>query len=328
MQLIRIDRRPPVPAATPSLVSVQPAETERDYPGSVTRPRILDAAIESLYAAFSAYPLDANTSPCLCCHPPDANDLLQAAPLRQLTWQHLSDFARDCLAVWGNLDDFKHFLPRMFDLVFSEAYREKDAPFPQAIFKKLADAHWHSWPLHEQASVNLLIQNMWEIVRSNPPQAGYIDVDQWIGSIAQCEDDLQPYLDQWMADERLSASWALSCLILGSPIAYTGPFQNRPTWTGNESREQIQKWFKLPHPNAYWESCGARYTQLQQWATSEAAIKKLESAELSCPDTEIRRELATAQRCIRLASHDNWHPVYRNRLFQSSHWQSASGRLY
>jgi len=46
--------------------------------------------------------------------------------------------------------------------------------------------------------------------------------------------DLGSYLDQWMEDERLSASWALSSLILGSTIAYTGTGHSKPVWESGQ----------------------------------------------------------------------------------------------
>jgi len=94
---------------------------------------------------------------------------------------------------------------------------------PERVFGILPYGQWRTWPLQEQESVERMLRAVWETVRSNPPiEGGYIDVDQWLCCISQCEDDLGRYLDEWMDDERLSASWALSSLILGSTIAYTG----------------------------------------------------------------------------------------------------------
>ncbi len=186
-------------------------------------PKVLGNAIEGLYIAFKGYPLPERTMPCDGCHSPGADDLLHAAPLRKLEWIHLRDYANDALLVWGDLDCFKHFLPRVFELLLTASDWKNQTPSPEGVFRRFHYGAWRTWPHEEQTAVERMLQAVWETVRSNPPvESGYIDVDQWLCSISQCEDDLAPYLDQWMEDERLSASWALSSLILGSTIAYNG----------------------------------------------------------------------------------------------------------
>jgi hypothetical protein len=177
---------------------------------------------------------------------------------------------------------------------------------------------------HEQQAV-------WEDVRSNPPiEAGYIDVDQWLCCISRCEDDLTPYLDQWMRDQRLSASWALSLLILGSTIAYTDADTNHdwPVWEGEESRAKIDQWRKLPHRGPFWKGCDAQYAQLQEWLKSAAALEKLRHAGTSCGHVEMEREFRTAQQCITEARATEFKVVYRERRFQTAYWKSPTYRLY
>jgi hypothetical protein len=170
-------------------------------------PKVLEDAIERLYMAFSGYPLPEDTMPCGCCHPPGANELLHAEPLRKLEWKHLSGYADAALLVWGDLDCFKHFLPRIFDLLLN-AGEWPNSPTPERVFKGFHYGEWRTWPQEEKAAVESMLRAIWETVRSNPPiEGGYIDVDQWLCSISQCENDLGPYLVQWMEDERLSASW-------------------------------------------------------------------------------------------------------------------------
>lgn len=238
-------------------------------------PKVLDEAIEGLYVAFSGYPLPEDTMPCDGCHDLGANDLLHAAPLRELQWKHLDAYATDALMVWGDLDCYKHFLPRIFELILTAGQWPK-TPNPELVFHILRYGQWRTWPKEEQKAIERMLQAVWETVRSNPPiEGGYIDVDQWLCCISRCEDDLAPYLDEWMKDERLSAAWALSSLILGSEIAYTGADTNHdpPVWEGEESRARIEEWSKLPHRGPFWKGSDAQYSQLQEWVTSRAALE-------------------------------------------------------
>lgn len=296
----------------------------------MNRPHPIEEAVEGLYVTFSGYPLPEDTMPCSCCHSADANDLLHAAPLRELQWEHLADYSIEALMVWGDLDCYRHFLPRIFELALTAGEWPK-TPSPESIFHVLRCGEWRTWPKQEQDAIERMLQAVWGIVRSNPPiEGGYIDVDQWLCCISQCEDDLVPYLDQWMEDERLSASWALSGLILGSTIAYTDANTNHnpPVWEGEESRAIIQEWFKQPHRGAFWKYCAVQYAQLQQWVMSPAALEKLHRAEASCERTEMKRELRTAQQCILEARSTKFEAVYRNRRFQTAYWESPTNRLY
>jgi len=291
--------------------------------------KVLEEAIEGLYVAFSGYPLPEDTMPCACCHDLDANDLLHGAPLRELQWKHLAGYSTEALMVWGDLECYKHFLPRIFELVVTAGEWPK-TPSPERVFGILPYGQWRTWPLQEQESVERMLRAVWETVRSNPPiEGGYIDVDQWLCCISQCEDDLGRYLDEWMDDERLSASWALSSLILGSTIAYTGTDHAVRVREDDPDRiAKIREWFNLPHRGAFWKDCDTQYAQLQDWVRSPAALEKLHRAEISCGNTDMEREFVTAQRSIREASSTKWEPVYRDRIFQTAYWNSPTYRLY
>lgn len=109
------------------------------------RPKPIEEAVEKLYIAFSGYPLPEDTEPCGCCHSTDANQLLHAAPLRELQWEHLAEYSTEALMVWGNLDCYKHFLPRVFELVLT-AGKWPETPTPEMVFKVLQYGAWHRWP--------------------------------------------------------------------------------------------------------------------------------------------------------------------------------------
>ncbi len=292
-------------------------------------PKLLEEAIGGLYVAFSGYPLPENTMPCDGCHHPGADDLLHAAPLQELQWEHLGSYAAEALMVWGDLDCYKHFLPRILDLVLTEGDWTKGTPSPERVFFPLRYGEWRTWPKEEQISVERVLQAVWETVRSNPPiEGGYIDVEQWLCSISQCEESLAPYLDQWRQDERLSAAWVLSSLILGSTIAYTGTDHDPPVWEGEESRQRIKEWFKQPRRGAFWKNCDAQYAQLQQWARSPVALEKLRRAETGCGHSEMEREFRAAHECILEAGTTKFEIVYRERRFQTAYWESPAYRLY
>jgi hypothetical protein len=291
-------------------------------------PKLLNDAIDGLYAAFSAYPLPRETHPCPCCHAADADDLLHAAPLRELQWNHLADYSTEALMVWGNLDCYRHFLPRIFELVLTAGQWPK-TPSPESVFHVLHYGEWRKWPRQEQESIERMLQAVWETVRSHPPiEGGYLDVDQWLSSIANCEDSLASYLKQWAEDERLSASWALSFLVLGSTVAYTdaNTIHDPRAWM-EEKGSDIREFFNSAHRGAFWRNCDAQYEELRRWVKSPVAFEKLQHAEATCGDADMQREFRAAQRCIIEAASTKYEVVYRQRPFQTAYWDSPNYRL-
>jgi len=292
-------------------------------------PKAIEEAVEGLYAAFSQYPLPTNTYPCGGCHSPGADDMLHAAPLRQLEWKHLADYATDALLVWGDLDCFKHFLPRIFELLLTASDWRRGTPTPEMVFARFKYGEWRTWPESEQAAVEKMLQAMWETILSNPPiESGYIDVDQWLCCISYCENSLTAYLDRWLKDERLSSAWALSSWILGSEIAYTGAHSDPPVWEDETSLPEIQAWFDQPHRGAFWNGCAEQYAQLQRWIRLPEVITKLQRAQLTCGNPDMEREFETAQLCLSGARSMKFERVYKKRLYQSAYWDSPSYRLY
>src|SRR5438045_109945 len=76
----------------------------------------LTAAIERLYEAFRHYPLRPEIEYCTHCITPEQAQRIYARPLRALTMHDLMSYACSAMGTWGDVRDFKHFLPRIFEL--------------------------------------------------------------------------------------------------------------------------------------------------------------------------------------------------------------------
>jgi hypothetical protein len=234
----------------------------------------LQSAIDSLYATFSHYPLPEFTDPCLHCHTLEDEAKLHARPLRELDEENLRDYMWDGLVVWGDVDTFKHLLPRLFELYVSTPEANYKLIEPEILFRKFWHGKWRTWPAEEQAAVERFLHAMWKQLLNDPHAELEInDVEEWLCTIAQCEDDLHPYLNEWIDDNRISASVALSSFLLTSAIVQTKD-------TGR---------------NAFWGDRDAQYAQLKQWVRSETVKKKLLAAENECDDPELAFEFAAAR---------------------------------
>jgi hypothetical protein len=178
-------------------------------------PEVL-AAVEDLYRVFAEYPLLAWTDPCMHCHTEQQEKQLHVAPLRELGTSELQRYAGDALSVWGNEATFKHFLPRIFELYVTVEQPALELDDPEILFHKLGYGKWHLWPDEEQAAVRRFLHAVWHAFLSDPPggwDAPY-NGDGWICTIAQAEDDLAPYLREWLANENPATCLVLSELVI------------------------------------------------------------------------------------------------------------------
>lgn len=69
------------------------------------------------------------------------------------------------MTTFGDLDDFKHFLPRLIELHIQAPF---ETPYGAYIlFDKLAYARWLNWPENERSAVTAIIQDWAENLRAS-----------------------------------------------------------------------------------------------------------------------------------------------------------------
>ncbi len=120
----------------------------------------LTAAIETLYEVFEPYP----SSFALACD----------APLRELTQSDLADFARDALIASGQPEDFKHFLPRIFELMLQPGWPVR----PEGSIFKLLLADFFMWPEAERLAVEDYVKAVWRVLLCD---ADYpVSAEEWL----------------------------------------------------------------------------------------------------------------------------------------------------
>jgi hypothetical protein len=233
----------------------------------------LKASIDCLYQTFSAYLLPDYTDPCLHCHTIEDDSKLRSKPLHDLGVEELRDYIADALLVWGSVSDFKHFLPRIFELYVTVPDPASELIDPEMILSKFRYGQWRTWPHPEQLAIESFLQALWAQILNDPPQAGcFTDVESWLCAIAQAEDDLTPYLNQWIHNQNPSASFALSSMLLSSAVV-------RPGSTGR---------------NAFWEDRDKQYVQVQDWIKTPDVLRKLEAARTTAPDSSSESEFEAA----------------------------------
>src|SRR5438270_7631594 len=80
----------------------------------------LAAAIQDLYRVFAAYPADPTMGYCDHCITAEEVARLFEVPLSDLTARALSRYTGKAMTTWGEMADFKHFLPRVLELAAAD----------------------------------------------------------------------------------------------------------------------------------------------------------------------------------------------------------------
>lgn len=155
--------------------------------------KIFEDAVGHLYSVFSEYPLRPDTGACSCCHEPEEELKLHSKPLRELTEDDLERYGYSALLTWGSVDDYKHFLPRLFEI--ASKTNGIDWIYKPIIFAKLQHAEWWNWPENERNAVENYIHALWRwfLVDINCN----LDPNDLLCGIAHALEDMTPFLIEW-----------------------------------------------------------------------------------------------------------------------------------
>lgn len=86
------------------------------------------------------------------------NQQVSSKPMTTLSGDELAFFAFKVGYTWGNISDYKHFLPRFFELF---ACYEEGVIETWLVFKKLNYFKWETWDQREQEVILSFIENFW-----------------------------------------------------------------------------------------------------------------------------------------------------------------------
>ena len=118
----------------------------------------IDKAIINLYDTFRNYPLKPKIEGCPHCELDSAESTLHIRQLHYLTWDDFGVYPFKAMTTFGDLKDFKHFLPRMLELYRADY---KGSPYGVFIlFEKLNYGAWESWSISEVEAVRIYL-NLW-----------------------------------------------------------------------------------------------------------------------------------------------------------------------
>lgn len=211
----------------------------------------LQQAIEQLYAVFARYPLRSVVEGCPHCVYAADNEMLHAAPLRALPRENLEKYAWKTMTTWGKVSDFKHFLPRLLEILVDD---DCDFDF-EAFGSKFHYAEYGAWPEDERLAVESFCMAWWRVVLATFPTRNLIIFH--LGMFAQFIEDIRPFLGVLRNTEIASAQrhFVQLCLDLT---------------TGNGSEPLT--------PPAWWEDRPSQWRQFVDWFFEPLTVAQFDRA--------------------------------------------------
>ena len=200
----------------------------------------LAEAIEGLYDAFGRYPLRQIIEGCPHCVGDEDQADLHVTPLRELTDRDLGRFAFKTMTTWGDTDDFRHFLPRLLELVRCGG---RDAIDLDLVLGKLSIARWQRWPGNEQAAIRNFLMALWDFSLS-ADDARY-GAEDLLDALARGGFDQSPFLAALSHDpsERTLLRVARMCRSAASGPGYLQPVR---AWLASPAtRDMLEAGFFL-----------------------------------------------------------------------------------
>ena len=214
------------------------------------RPDMITQAIERLYDVFARYEPNTLQSSCPCCVDRKDVELLLSEPLRKIPPSLFSRYCHKAMTTFGTVQDYKHFLPRICELV-AAGELENDPEI--ALAGKLEYAEFANWPQEEREAIESYLRVLWEDV-----------------------------LHTWR--HPLNAGIALCCLtrILGSPA------DTLETWaallpTNRTARLHLAEWLTYgpgcdDRPPPFWEESPGGWAKVAMWIKSPAVAEVMQAA--------------------------------------------------
>jgi hypothetical protein len=227
--------------------------TENKQASVEERQESLNAAIEGLYATFAHFELTGAVDGCPHCTGPGDDEVLRSKPRRKLEGGDLERFAFKAVTTLGSVEDFKHFLPRLLEVLAREG--SVGVTECEIVLGKLDYTRWEQWPQRQRVAVKEYLSALWRVVLGEFP--GVQPVDDWVCGIGRCEEDMGAYLRTWEEDQGAAAALQLAEFVV-------------------ENAGRIVR--KRELVNAFWNEREAQMRQLIEWLAEDRVADKLEKA--------------------------------------------------
>ncbi len=237
----------------------------------MTLPKPLTSSIEGLYEAFKQYtrPLHSGVSPYAGIREADI-ERLASRPLRALEPQDVQAYARHALTTWGDDREFRHYLPRLFELLTVGSHWAD----VELLIGKL-HPEWAKWPSDERSAVLRFFDALWDWALEN--YAATIAARDILRGLAAVGLELNPFLDRWRhAKSHASAAQIASFVLFEETELQAGGLVQ--SFDEPKDREQVARFLLAPETRATLEAASRAEPDHPNARDLSDALEVLEAA--------------------------------------------------
>lgn len=152
-------------------------------------------SILELYNAFSNYKYNKNMTFCEHCNEGEDVKKLGNKELLNLNGSDLNYYISSAILTMGDVNDYKHFLPRILHLFIIE--EESLAVDLEIVGKRLSELNWKLWPKSESEIIEIILEEQFYdlMKRYTPSENRSYGLYDWMTMISLCESDITDYVN-------------------------------------------------------------------------------------------------------------------------------------
>jgi hypothetical protein len=181
---------------------------------------------------------------------------LTAAPLRELTGEQLGPYSGWAITTVGTDIDYRHFLPRIFELAIEEPVWL--GTIPPVTASRLNMAGWRNWPDAQKVSVLHFFRSAFWASLEQHPEEGQ-PANPWLCALMLLGESASLTFEKWLSSVSINAKLQMASFIL-------------------EERTHLRR--RRDIHTAFWEDVGVAIRRdLAEHLMSKATVEFLQSAE-------------------------------------------------
>ena len=168
-------------------------------------------AIEQSYQDFAGIPCPhtLGTSPLR-----DGDKILQAltsAPLRELVDERIGPYSGWAITTVGDDRDYRHFLPRIFELAVANPVWLGTEPAVMA--SKLNMGGWRNWPANQRSAIVHVFNAAFDAMIERHPDDWPSDAVDWLLGIAILGELIAPVIERWRTSTSANAALNMAAFV-------------------------------------------------------------------------------------------------------------------
>ena len=237
---------------------------------------LLRVAIERSYSAFASMPrpqkLEASPF-----H--DADEILQtltSAPLRELENEQVGPYSCSAITTIGDERDYRHFLPRIFELaVTCPVWSGAEPPITAS---RLNMATWRSWPAEQQAAVLHFFRAAFAAVIQTHPYQGQ-HAAHWFCGIVILRSSAALTFERWRSSSSPNTALHMASFIIDEAKHLSRHAEVRgPFWgdVSSDVRREVAELLKSERTARFLQAAARQVSEDDQFYFLDAAVAELQ----------------------------------------------------